>query len=570
MRVMSHSTTPRRGSTLILFTLMLPTLLVPLAGLGIDATMCYIVQAKLGSAVDGAALTAGRLLGTPGIDPAQIAGAVLAANFRADGTAGFWGATFNKPPTILYTPGITKTIAVDAQVKVPLLFSRVFGQSFAIVSAAGTAQRTDSRVVFVLDRSGSMNTDDHAGHSPITYVIDDAIANAQSFVQNFTEGTDELGLVVFDGSGVVGYPTGTWSSTIVGSTAGPNKTFNDGTANDMPHQLALVQAGGGTGMADALSIAYIELQKAHMRDLASGADTRLNSIVLLTDGIPSGISLYLNNTANSNADNVIKTTTSCTHRTDAANKMIGWFAIPGPAFSTSDFQGNGLYQLASLDMTAVHTSGWWMAGAGGDPTTTVPTPINNVTGDDEWPIATTPFAGCTGLTGGTAGSNGKIASFHLSATTAGTDLAKIPTKDYYGNALNTTGYTNSHIVPAGTSIYTSGSPIDLTLTGSQKDYNWGLAMWNAVDNAALNIRTDANLPNRTGDTQTMSISIYTIGYSGNAGGTDDGLLKRVANDVTSTSYTKTQPWGQYYSASDQASLAKAFSDIASALLRLSK
>ena len=555
MRVMSHSTTPRRGSTLILFTLMLPTLLVPLAGLGIDATMCYIVQAKLGSAVDGAALTAGRLLGTPGIDPAQIAGAVLAANFRADGTAGFWGATFNKPPTILYTPGITKTIAVDAQVKVPLLFSRVFGQSFAIVSAAGTAQRTDSRVVFVLDRSGSMNTDDHAGHSPITYVIDDAIANAQSFVQNFTEGTDELGLVVFDGSGVVGYPTGTWSSTIVGSTAGPNKTFNDGTANDMPHQLALVQAGGGTGMADALSIAYIELQKAHMRDLASGADTRLNSIVLLTDGIPSGISLYLNNTANSNADNVIKTTTSCTHRTDAANKMIGWFAIPGPAYITTDFRGQGVYQIASTDPSTSHTSAWWMAHAGTNSS-------GSADGDAEDPNPNTPFAGCSGLTGSSSG------TFNVSSS--GTDIAKIPTQDYYGNLLNTTGYTNSHIVgwSGGTSIYT-GSAIDLTLAGSGKDYNWGLAMWNAVDNAALSIRSDTNKPNRAGDTQTLSIYIYAIGYTGN-GGTDDGLLKRVSNDLTSTSYNKNLPVGQYYQASDQVSLAQAFSNIASALLRLSK
>ena len=148
MRVKSRSTRARGGSALILFTLMLPSLLIPLAGLGVDATMCYIVQAKLGSAVDGAALGAGRLLGTSA-DPAQIAGAILDANFRADGTAGFWGAnTLNQ--TVTYTPGITKTIAVDANVRVPLLFARVFGQSYAIVSAAGTAQRTDSRVVMVI------------------------------------------------------------------------------------------------------------------------------------------------------------------------------------------------------------------------------------------------------------------------------------------------------------------------------------------------------------------------------------------------------------------------------------
>ena len=53
----------------MLFTIMLPTVIVPLIGLGIDATMLYIVQAKLSSAVDGAVLGAGRLLGSPA-DPA--------------------------------------------------------------------------------------------------------------------------------------------------------------------------------------------------------------------------------------------------------------------------------------------------------------------------------------------------------------------------------------------------------------------------------------------------------------------------------------------------------------------
>ena len=60
----------------------------------------------------------------------------------------------------------------------------------------------------------------------------------------------------------------------------------------MVHQIAAITANSGTGMAEALSLAYIELQKAHMRDLAdpsnNGVDTRLNSIVLLTDGVPSG------------------------------------------------------------------------------------------------------------------------------------------------------------------------------------------------------------------------------------------------------------------------------------------
>ena len=156
MRILSRAKAVRRGSTLVLFTLMLPTMLIPLAGLGIDATMLYIVQAKLAAAVDGAALGAGRLLGTLA-SPNEIAGEFLTANFRANGTAGFWGA-FNLTPTIAVSLGTTKSVHVTATADVPLLFARIFGFPTARVSAAAMATRRDSRVVLVIDRSGSMNT----------------------------------------------------------------------------------------------------------------------------------------------------------------------------------------------------------------------------------------------------------------------------------------------------------------------------------------------------------------------------------------------------------------------------
>ncbi len=535
------------GSVMVLFTLMLPTLLIPLAGLAIDGSVARLAQIRLQAAVDGAALGAGRELGTSAV-PATLAAEFLAANFRTDNSAGTWGA-HGLTSNIVYTPGITKKIDVTATALVPLLFMRLFGHSDATIAATSSATRSDSRVVFVIDRSGSMNTNDGAG----TLVITDAINYTTGLVKRFLEGADELGLVVFDGSAVVGYPTGTWTPVIgLASTGGPNKTFFDGTGNDMVHQLASIHADSGTGMAEALSIAYIEIQKAHMRDLqADGVDTRLNSIVLLTDGVPSAVSLYFNNPASTNANNVVNGSTSgntCTYKTLSpptpvvSNMMQGWIAIPGPPYSGSN--PYGVFQLASQDTNAAHTSNWWMSFGN-----------SSTAADFVAPNPNTPFTGCTSM-------------LNNSGSTTYDYIKKIPTMDLYGNRLDTTGYNNSHVTGGSvTSIYT-GTALDLTQ--HDQDYHWGLAMWNSVDNAAKNIRKDVNLANRAGDTTgNMNTQIYVIGYTGN-GGCDDGLLKRVANDKTATGYDATQPTGQYYSAANGAELADAYNKLASDLLRLSR
>lgn len=533
----------QRGTTLVLFTMMLPLVIVPLVGLGIDATMLYIVQAKLSSAVDGAVLGAGRLLGTPA-NTSEIAGEFLTANFQANGTAGFWRAT-NLVPTTTVTIGTTQTIQLNATADVPLLFGRIFGYNLGHVSASATATKKDSRLELVIDRSGSMNTSDGNGST----VIKDLVNYAEGFTQKFSEGTDELGLVVFDGSAVVGYPTTRpWDPTTTAtSTGGPNTTFNDGTSGDMVNQISAITANSGTGMAEALWLAYIELQKAHMRDLAAnGSDLRQNSIVLFTDGVPSAVTLYLNNPANSNAYNVVTSSSGCTYRTitspTTANMMVSWFAIPGPPYSTSSGNPYGMYNLASTDTT--ETANWWMKNGGSDA---------------ESPNPTTPYNGCTSMMNGSPNSSSGLTG----------KLTQIPTQDRYGNSMGGTGYTNSYIVESNGNTSSIYNGTALNVSQINRDYHWGLAIWNSVDNAANNIRNDSNLANRAGDTQNMKIKIFTIGYEGN-GGTDQGLLLRVANDPNSSSFNVSQQRGQYIPASDSTALANAFAQVASSVLRLSQ
>jgi hypothetical protein len=380
------------------------------------------------------------------------------------------------------------------------------------------------------------------GPSGPSTAIADVKKYAASFVQKFTAGTDELGLVVFDGSGTVGYPSvRPWDSTITAtSTGGPNTSFMDGSSTDMVHMIQAVNAAGGTGMSEGLWLAYVELQKTHLRDLAAkGVDDRLNSIVLFTDGVPSGISLYLNNTANANADNAIKSSSTCTNKVTSPPKMLGFFEVGGlPPYTGAN--GVGIYGLASANTTDSAFTQMGSANA------------------DAVPATGAAFSGCG------SGLYGNIAS------STNTDLAQIPTKDMYGNDLTGTGCSNSHIVDTAGHVNSVYNGTALNRAKVTDDYHWGLAMWNAVDSAASRIRADANQAGRPGDVQNMSIAIYTIGYMGNAGGTDDGLLKRVANDKTSTSYNATQQTGRYIAASDTNQLANAFDTLASIILRLSQ
>jgi Flp pilus assembly protein TadG len=526
----------RSGSVTLFVTLSLP-LLMGVAGLGIDGTICYIVQTELSAAVDGAALGAGRFLST-NANPTDIATEFLNANFRV-GQSGFWGA-YGLTPSITVQTGTTKTVTVAATVSVPLLFLRILKFPAAQVGATATATRRDARIEFVIDRSGSMNNSDGAGST----VIADVVQYAQGFAQQFTNGYDELGLVVFSGSAVVGYPPSPWpASTSPTGAGGPDSNFNNGAATDMVNQIGAITAGGATAMGDGLALAYLELQKAHMRDMAAnGNDPRMNAVVLFTDGVPSSVATYLNQ----NGKSVIASGSGCSYPVDTATPTNPMYAyiVQGswPDGNPPYTAAQGIYQLASLDTAASHTSTWYMG---------------NPTGDYVSPSPSTPEKNCT--------SGGWYPLNNLSA---------IPSIDVHGYSLSPNG--NGYLVSAFTGSPTGATSIyngtAFSASNPTNAYQWGLAAWDEADQAAEAIRTDANYAHRTGDTVPMNTTIYTIGYTGN-GGTDYGLLQKLANVSGSSAngystYNNAENAGLYIQASNTTELANAFSTIATAILRL--
>jgi Flp pilus assembly protein TadG len=532
----SHSRTRRgeRGATMVLIMLALPLVMIPLVGLAIDGTRLYIVQAKLSAAVDGAALGAGRLIGT-NADTTEIAGEFLDVNFPS----GFWG-TYGLQKSVNYTNNLgTRTINVSASVNSPLLFMRILGQPSSLVAASAVATRRDSRVVLVLDQSGSMGT-----------VINNMKAGATAFTGMFTPGVDELGFVAFSGSAIVGYPSYTppYDTNPLSTTQqGPNKSFGtSSTAGPMFDQIAAISSNGGTSAAEALALAYIELQKAHFRDVATnGSDTSTNSIVFFTDGMPTSVAVSPNDPSN----NALKSSSPCTwnpaNRTvDAAHKMRGYVTILGsaPPWNSSG-SPNGLSLLRAYDTTSGHTSTWWLGNALGD-YGPLPTPT--------WSVPLSPgISGCTALGNG---SNWAL-----------TDLAKIPPTDYYGTSTGGAAYTLGRAY-ASTCAVTYNPNQSTSVTDVCQ---WGLAMWNATDNIGKTIRGLNALGSIPAPVGMLPVTIYTIGYNGN-GGVDPVLLKRLANTADSTSVDASQPIGKYIQVESATNLAAAFTEVAGSLLRLKR
>ncbi len=561
----SRSKKRQRGATIIMLLIMMPLLLIPVIGLAIDGTRLYIVNSKLSAAVDGAALGAGRLLGTAA-NPQEIAGEFLTANFPPH----YWNTT-PVQANIQYmanNPNVqnSQTIAIYATTTLPLTFGRMLGQTGAAVSASSFAVRRVTRVEIVLDRSGSMDTNDPINGGTIFTTMQ---TGAKWFASQFTAGYDEVGLVMFGGTAVVGYPTThPWVNNPNGA-GGPDTAFatNPSTQTGVIFtQLTNMGVGGGTGTPEALSQAFVEIQKAHNRDLAAnGIDNANNTIVLFTDGVPDSIATYLNDPNDNslkpyNVCGVGSTLPACVGKIDttksacvndpasgaASSQMRGFIVAggqPAPQGGGAGWSGTyGLVRLAAFDSSQSLTL--WEQ--------------NN-------PVDYTPGAPSTSLSGcGYLGSNGNQLGNGDNLSLQ--DLLQIPDKDLYGNTTQTMAYANS-VMFDGTHTWSPNSAgpnwTDATSAPNHNAipngaYNIAAAAWNATDSIGNTIRSYA---------APYQIQIITIGYSGN-GGTDTGLLTRLANTPASTSFVSTQPIGQFFLVNSPADLIPAFAKVASSILRL--
>jgi Mg-chelatase subunit ChlD len=506
MLVSSHKRTRSGGIAVLLTSVMIIGVMMAV-GLAVDVGMMYAVKTKLSAAADAAALGGARALGRAG--SGGVSGQTAAtAYFNANMTTGYMMSTnISSSVTGPTVNGSIQTMTVNAQADLPLLFTR-FIQNTQTIKVSASASRQDVNLVMVLDRSGSMNTSGSC--VPL-------VAAAQDFTNQFEDGRDNLGLVVFGGSYDKAYNLST--------------TFKSGgtTINSV---IATITCNGNTGSAQAITQAYNMLTTLNQ----PGA---LNVIVFFTDGQPNGLTASWP---------IAKLATPSYPTSSGLNTGTVGTTANSPFFTGYAASGcNGGNNVSGF----IARNGEQQHGVRGA--------VTNSIGSD---AALVSGPGC---------------AFSSDENRVHEDIAYIPATDLYGN--KTTGYwdsvvaTGSHAAAAKLLITVGpyanlGAMMDHYATGTCGTFgnpcglfnnNIDLASMNAAEDAAKTARSNVALP----------VVIFSIGLGGATDVFPDDFLKHVANTQDSDMYNVNQPSGKYIFVTDKGQLGSAFQQVSSFVQRLS-
>ncbi len=498
----------QRGSSLILFTFMTTLVLIPIIGLAIDGGVVFWVKAKLSSAVDAAAIAAGRSINVSLGAGQNSPTAITAAQewFSANFPAGWLGTSVvGGQPTVTFTATTSSTqqVTVSASAVVPLFFMRLLHINSYTVTAIAQSSRRNLNLVLVLDRSGSMGAQ---GSNACPTMI----AAAQNFVNLFTDGFDTLGLVTFSSSA-------NWAA---GGSIDytPTTHFKTGSPS-LSSVLGQIVCTGATSSAQGLHVAYQSIQNTNL-------PSAVNAIVFFTDGQPNQVVANYTTSiaANGGGDT----------RYDPINTG-SLVATAASTCSASSITGG----LTTALGTGQHPGVTGYTGGLFDTSTWVPLTTS---------AAILNAAGC-----GFNNNNGYCGQYGAAWVCTRQDIAYIPNTDLYGNPTNT-GYKG---LP---DTFTSG-PYSGRIRDDEQTIAVMAAAFNAADNQATTIRNDT----------TYSPIIFTIGLDGAPDMPIDSVfLERVANDPRSPIYDSTHVAGYYAYAENPGELNQAFHQIASIVLRLSK
>lgn len=267
MTEVSRTGRKRRGFILLTHAVMI-FFTIAMVGLAVDAGTMYVIKGRLSSAVDAAALAAGRSVNLASTVAAASSAATATATqfFNANFPSGYLGTgtinlstpTFTQETDGFGNPNGILDIAVNASVPAPTYFMQIFGVYSVNVTGTGTATRRGTVMILVLDTSTSMNAGTPTACSQMK-------SAAQQFITNFSP-YDTIGVVQFGYTASVLYA--------------PSTNFGNGTLNT---DLGNITCQDNTNTTSALWLAYEQIKSV-------GLPLAYNSIVLFTDGSPNGVS----------------------------------------------------------------------------------------------------------------------------------------------------------------------------------------------------------------------------------------------------------------------------------------
>lgn len=285
-----------RGQVLVLVAVSL-IMLMALTALAIDVGIAYSIKAKLNSAVDGAAIAAGRgvkqgaTISERKYNGQEAAKRYFAANFPAN----YMGSVL-----VTGTPGIeigdpengVWKIQVTGDARAPLFFGRAVGWSNLTVKALAETTSRDLDMILVLDTSGSMDAVEPTdpNHSRAIDLLGPA---AWNFINKFSEkpGGDRIGVVLFASGAVVSVQIDKstqrgFDKAAIRNLLCTSSNFDDPCQNNLP-------ASGSTASGEALRLAMKELNL-----VPSGNRSSLRTIVFFSDGAPNDVAVRLGSGVN--------------------------------------------------------------------------------------------------------------------------------------------------------------------------------------------------------------------------------------------------------------------------------
>lgn len=217
------------------------------AALSFDLGYLYVTKNRLTIATDAAAMAAIRRV-QDGLDEMTSAAQLVFDANLPSGLLMIRSPVLNPITTEPTTAGTTITVSSSANV--PLFFARIFGKTQSDLTSVARATRRDKNVVLIMDYSGSL--DDELPE------IKDAL---KMFVDEFAEGSDNLGLVSYSRSARIDFD--------------PQTTFKAG----MHERIDAIETLGGSNMPLGLWYGYKAL-----RDLVDPYKAyKLNALVFLSD-----------------------------------------------------------------------------------------------------------------------------------------------------------------------------------------------------------------------------------------------------------------------------------------------